>query len=325
MEPNGNSSGFSDQKTNKKIFTPSATMKPHGKSTAALAIAAKPNGKRAVSSAIPKKQKSDVALSSAHGDRVMFLRDVSRCPHETELRFLLINFWEARNPNTKELIGQELLLIDEEGAVIQGFVPAGRVGMYELTPGAVYKLPGFFGSRSKVTFRVADHSVTVSFSWNSDLSVLDNHPVPILQDRFWFHNYEEFQANCDHRVTFMTITDHTVLDEVDIANKRHLCVHVQTHVYDTIGHTHKFVVKVSDYNLKGKTQTITVTKILPPEVPLAISHLEEGTAQAMSDDVLKSGGEESGPSTGFEHSAGDRVRKSSENLESIEAKHSKSG
>ena len=36
---------------------------------------------------------------------------------------------------------------------------------------------------------------------------------------------------------------------------------------DTIGQTHKFIVKVSDHNLTGKTQTITVTKILPPEVP----------------------------------------------------------
>lgn len=73
------------------------------------------------------------------------------------------------------------------------------------------------------------------------------------------------------------------------------------------------------------TQTITVTKILPPEAPLAIAHLEEGTTPAVSDDVLKGVGDESGPSTSFEHSAGDRVRKSSESLESLEAKRSKSG
>ena len=30
-------------------------------------------------------------------------------------------------------------------------------------------------------------------------------------------------------VNGQTITEHTVLDEVDIAYKRHLCVHVQTH------------------------------------------------------------------------------------------------
>ncbi|KAL0825793.1 hypothetical protein Bca101_049470 [Brassica carinata] len=455
----------------------------------------------------------------------MFFRDVSFSPHEAELRFRLIHFWEARNLNTKELIGQEMLLIDEEGTVIQGFITAGRVGMYKLTSGSVYKLSNFFGSRSKVQFRVADHRATISFSWNSDLKVLENHPVQILEDRFRFHSYEEFHANCDRRVDLydyvghmklvngQTITDHTALDEVDIAEKRHLCVHVQTHdgpvmklylwdnaaskfwqkfisygrtptvllvttvnpkhlrgtlalasmassrvfmdtdvqptkdylawlssnldiankitaevvtkpepvtleelysyikqettkyiscggcnskaikgptslicnnkkcvkrevtgvpqyltkidVYDkseqsvfailgddgkeltgkhaselvakcfesneglgadhpvpvpqalldTIGHTHKFIVKVSDHNLTGKTQTITVTKILPPEAPLAIAHLEEGTTPAVSDDVLKGVGDESGPSTSFEHSAGDRVRKSSESLE----------
>ncbi|CAG7883495.1 unnamed protein product, partial [Brassica rapa] len=35
---------------------------------------------------------------------------------------------------------------------------------------------------------------------------------------------------------------------------------------NTIGQTHKFSVKVSDHNLTGKTQTITVTKILSPAV-----------------------------------------------------------
>ncbi|KAL0664636.1 hypothetical protein Bca4012_101474 [Brassica carinata] len=228
MESKGNSTVSSDQKTNEKTF-------------AASAIAAKPNGKSDVPSDIPKKQKSDVALSSAHGDRSMFFIDVSFGPHEVELRFRLIHFWEARNPNTKELIGQEMLLIDEEGTVIQGFITAGQVGMYKLTSGSVYKLSNFFGSRSKVQFRVADHRATISFSWNSDLKVLENHPVPILEDRFRFHSYEEFHANCDRIVDLydyvghmklvngQTITDHTALDEVDIAEKRHLCVHVQTH------------------------------------------------------------------------------------------------
>ncbi|KAG2288065.1 hypothetical protein Bca52824_047669 [Brassica carinata] len=74
-------------------------------------------------------------------------------------------------------------------------------------------------------------SATVLFSWNSDLSVLENHLVPILEDRFRFHSYEEFQANCECNgdlydyvghmklVNGQTITDHTVLDEVDIAEK----------------------------------------------------------------------------------------------------------
>ncbi|KAF2602894.1 hypothetical protein F2Q70_00025243 [Brassica cretica] len=134
-----------------------------------------------------------------------------------------------------------MLLIDQEGTVIQGFVPAGRVGTFDMVAGFVYNLSNFFGSRSKDQYRVADHVATVSFSWNTSLAVVENPPVLILDDRFRFHNYEEFKANCDSRgdlydyvghmnlVNGQTITDHMILDEVDIAEKRHLCVHVQTH------------------------------------------------------------------------------------------------
>ncbi|KAF3571208.1 hypothetical protein F2Q69_00060992 [Brassica cretica] len=194
----------------------------------------KPNEKSDVSSANPMNPNAVTALPSAHGDQVMLFRDVSLGPREAELMFRLIHLWEARNPNTKILIGQEMLLIDEEGTLIQGFVPAGHVGTYKLISGSVYKLSNFFGSRSKVQYRVADHSATVSFTWNSALTFLENPPVLILEDRFRFHSYEEFKVNCDSKgdlydyvchmklVNGHTITKHTVLDEIDIAEKRHL-------------------------------------------------------------------------------------------------------
>ncbi|KAG2257983.1 hypothetical protein Bca52824_077277 [Brassica carinata] len=487
MEPTGNSPDSSDRKTGKKIVASSATVKPNGKSISSSAIA-----KTDVSSPVPVKPNVATDLSSVHADQVMLFRDVSFGPREAELRFRLIHFWEARNPLTKTLIGQEMLLIDEE-------------------------LNNFFGSRSKVQYRVADHIATVSFTWNSDLAVLDNPPVPFPEDRFRFHGYEEFRANCDSKgdlydyvghmklVNGQTISDHIVLDEVDISEKWHICVHVQTHdgpvmklyiwdkaasdfcqkfksyggtpivllvttvnpkhlgagtlalttmsssrvfmdadvqpskdylewlssnsdianrvaaevvtkpetvtlgeifsyikqegskvawfectatiddvvqgsawyyiscggcnskavkgptsltcnskkcgkrevtgvaqyltkisVYDeseqavfvVLGDAGKeltgkhasalvvsyfekrrFVVKVSDHNLTGKTQTLTVTKILPPEAPQPIEHLEE----------------KANPSRGFEDAAGDMVRKASERLESGEAKRPKSG
>ncbi|CAN6985687.1 unnamed protein product [Brassica oleracea var. botrytis] len=198
MEPTGDSPDSSDRKTGKKIIASSATMKPNGKSIASFAIV-----KTAVSSTIPVKPNVATTLSSAHAEQVMFFRDVSFGPREAELRFRLIHFWEARNPLTKTLIGQEMLLINGEGTAIQGFVPAGRVGTFDLTDGVVYKLSNFFG--------------------------------------FMFHGYEEFKANCDSKgdlydyvghmklVNGQTISDHIVLDEVYISVKRHLCVHVQTH------------------------------------------------------------------------------------------------
>ncbi|KAL0834185.1 hypothetical protein Bca101_086074 [Brassica carinata] len=456
---------------------------PSWKSTGSSAIVMKPNGKSPVSSA-PSSARGDhgkspvlSALSSACGDQVMLFRDVSLGPHEADLRFRLIHFWEARNPNSKTLIGQEMLLIDEE------------------------------------------------------LSVIDNPPVAFHEDRFSFYSYEEFQANCDRKIDLYdyvghmklvnghAITECMVLDEVDIAEKRHLCVHVQTHggpvmklylwdhavsdfceklksyggtpsvllvttvnpkhlggtlaltsmsssrvfmdadvqpsrdylgwlssnsdiankinaeivtkpeiatlaelfsyikletakvawfectatiddvvrgsawyyiscggcnskavkgptslicnnkkcdksvvtgvaqyltrinVYDksehavfcnegveadqcvpvpqalldTIGQTHKFIVKVSDHNLTGKTQTITVTKVFPPEAPHHVALLEEHSVPSTSDDVLKSVREESGPIRGLDGTVGERVRKASAGMESDEAKRPKSG
>ncbi|XP_048610996.1 uncharacterized protein LOC111198356 isoform X2 [Brassica napus] len=132
-----------------------------------------------------------------------------------------------------------MIWIYRQGTVIQGFVPAGRVGTFDLSAGSVYKLTNFFGSRSKIQYRVADHSATVSFSWNSSLSVFENPPVLFPVDRFRFHSYDEFRANCDSKgdlydyvghmklVNGQTISEHMVLDEADIAEKRHLCVHVQ--------------------------------------------------------------------------------------------------
>ncbi|KAF3577336.1 hypothetical protein DY000_02029070 [Brassica cretica] len=206
MESTGNSSVSGDRKTSKK--------------TVASSVTAKPNGKSPVLSTNPMNPNTVTALSSAHANQVMFFRDVSLRPREAELRFRLIHLWE--------------------GSVIQGFVPAGRVGTFDLVAGSVYNLRNFFGSRNKAQFSVADHIAIVSFSWNSDLSVLENPLVLIPEDRFRFHSFEEFMATCDSKgdlydyvghmrlVNGQTITDHTVLDEVAIAEKRHLCVHVQT-------------------------------------------------------------------------------------------------
>ncbi|CAG7898233.1 unnamed protein product, partial [Brassica rapa] len=81
----------------KTLETRSMAMKPHGKSI----------------------------VSSDYDEKVLFLKDLSLGPHEAQLRFRLIHFWEAWNPLKKTLIGMEMLLIDEQGTVIQGFISPG--------------------------------------------------------------------------------------------------------------------------------------------------------------------------------------------------------
>ncbi|KAL0864537.1 hypothetical protein Bca101_043655 [Brassica carinata] len=195
----------------------------------------------ASSGAVNTSVSSDNSSNPNGGGQVLFFRNVSLGLSESKLRFRLIHSWEARNPYTKVLIGQEMLLIDEEGTAIQGFIPAGRVGTFKLIAGSVYELTNFFGSRNKEQYPVADHIAIVTFTWNTDLSVLDDPPVRIPEDRFRFRSLDEFRANCDSKgglydyvghirlLNGQTLTDHTVLDEVDITEKRHLCVHVQAH------------------------------------------------------------------------------------------------
>ncbi|KAH0896420.1 hypothetical protein HID58_045988 [Brassica napus] len=156
----------------------------------------------------------------------------SKIPPETQLRFRLINFWEARNPIKKTLIGLKMLLIDEQGTVIQEFISPGR---------SVYKLNNLYGSKNKSVYRVADHIATVSLSWNSEMSVLHEIPSSFDEDRFRFHSYEDFDANCDLKGDFYDVLGHMklvngqtlielpILDEVEIATTRHVMVHVQSH------------------------------------------------------------------------------------------------
>ena len=87
----------------------------------------------------------------------------------------------------------------QQGTVIQGFIPPGRIKKYlpDLKQGSVYRLNNFYGSKNKPMYRVADHFATVSFTWNSELSVLHEIPTSFDEDRFRFHSYEDFEANCD--------------------------------------------------------------------------------------------------------------------------------
>ncbi|KAG2242611.1 hypothetical protein Bca52824_095548 [Brassica carinata] len=94
---------------------------------------------------------------------------------------------------------------------------------------------------------------------------------------------------------------------------------------DTIGQTRKFIVKVSNYNLTGKTQTLTVTKVLTPEDPEFEGNLEENVAVPDAQKTLQNGVAEDGPSTCFEESDGERVKRAADNVEAEEPKRAKCG
>ncbi|KAH0879156.1 hypothetical protein HID58_066550 [Brassica napus] len=134
------------------------------------------------------------------GEAIAF-KDVTFGPHEGEIRFCLIHFWEAWNVQTKE-------------NVIHGFIPYGRIETYlrHMKAGGTYQLNKFFGSKSKPIYRVAEPDVTISFSWNSVLSDLEDNYVGHIK-----------------LVNGQVLSDVPLLDEAEIAASRRVDLHVQTH------------------------------------------------------------------------------------------------
>nr|VDC67378.1 unnamed protein product [Brassica rapa] len=215
-----------------------ASMKPIGQSgVSGDSSSTKRHGKAVVCSDVP----------SDNSDRVVFFKDVTFGPQEDELRFRLIHFWEAKHAFSKILMGLEMLLVDAEGTVIQGFIPPSRMDTYlrHMKPGSTYRLTNFFGSKTKKVYRVADPDVTIAFSWKSVLSDLTDTSTWFPEDRFRFHGYEQFEAACDLKgdlyvfiadfighiklVNEQALNESFVLDEVEIASDRRILVHVQTH------------------------------------------------------------------------------------------------
>ncbi|KAL0804652.1 hypothetical protein Bca101_097142 [Brassica carinata] len=186
-------------------------------------------------SGVPNSKKLNGNAVVSASDEVLFFKDVKFGPQEGELRFRLIHFWEARNALTKVLFGLEMLLIDGQGTLIQGFISPNRIETYlpHMFAGSVYRHNNFYGSNSKSVYRVAEQDVTIAFTWNSVLSVLENSPVPFPEDRLQFYGYEEFEAAyyVSHvkLANEQALSDSLVLDEVEIASSRRILVHVQTH------------------------------------------------------------------------------------------------
>nr|VDC77672.1 unnamed protein product [Brassica rapa] len=142
-------------------------------------------------------------VSSDYDEKVLFLKDLSLGPHEAQLRFRLIHFWEAWNPLKKTLIGMEMLLIDEQGTVIQGFISPGRNETYlpKMKRGSVYKLDNFYGSRNKSVFGLLIILLLCRSHGTSELTVLLDCPSQFDDDRFGFIHMKSFRLTAISKET----------------------------------------------------------------------------------------------------------------------------
>ncbi|WZZ65328.1 hypothetical protein YC2023_076698 [Brassica napus] len=120
---------------------------------------------------------NQTADTTVHASPPFFFRHVSEGPGDSKLLFKLIYFLEARN-NLKGgiLIGLELQMIDEE-----------------------------------VMYRVADQKLVICFTHTSVLKKLEENIEAILDQRFKFHSYADFEANCDLRGDLHDVVGHLKL------------------------------------------------------------------------------------------------------------------
>ncbi|XP_048608427.1 uncharacterized protein LOC125584262 [Brassica napus] len=173
----------------------------------------------------------------------MSFKDVKFGAHGCELRFRLIHLWEARNVVTKTLIGLEMFLIDQEG-----FIPAGRIDTYlpHMKVGGIYRLNSFYGSNNKTLYRVAEPSVTITFSSYSVLSDLEDNYVGHIK-----------------LVNGQVLNDSLVLDDAEIASSRRVLLHVQTH--DCTSGTRLPLILVENFKASGGAASVILVTTLNPK------------------------------------------------------------
>ncbi|CAN6822573.1 unnamed protein product [Brassica oleracea] len=99
----------------------------------------------------------------------------------------LIRFWDSRNIHKNgEFMGITILLLDEQGSVIHGFIPANRASQFRsyLKAGSIVRLDGFEVARVPHMYKITEHQFVIRFIPSTRIvEVLADAPV-IRSDKF---------------------------------------------------------------------------------------------------------------------------------------------
>ncbi|CAN6820436.1 unnamed protein product, partial [Brassica oleracea] len=204
----------------------------------------------------------------------LLFRHVSPGPGDSTLQFRLLHFWEARK-NVKGgpgiLLGIEMLMIDAEGTLTQGFFGQNRRNQYEkeLQRGRIYTLTNFYASNSKVMYHVADQRLVICISHASALSKDEVDIEGVLTERFRVLSFSNFEANCDLRGDLHDVVGHLklvdgqalhqrpVLCTKDDSASRKVMVHLQLKELTTNPYATSLVNPVEVV----KAETLTISEI----------------------------------------------------------------
>ncbi|CAN6860572.1 unnamed protein product [Brassica oleracea] len=109
----------------------------------------------------------------------------------------LLRFWEARNAKKgSELMGLDMLLLDDQSSLIQASVSVHRLNTFRelLREGAMYELSGFDVTRSNSHFKLCDSVVSIRLNEFTKLVEVAAVANPIPTEMFRFRTLEELMA-----------------------------------------------------------------------------------------------------------------------------------
>ncbi|XP_048602061.1 uncharacterized protein LOC125580854 [Brassica napus] len=167
----------------------------------------------------------ETAIRTSESSPPLLFRQVSPGPGDSTMQFRLLHLWDAHK-NVKGgpwiLLGIEMLMIDAEGTLAQGFIGQNRRNQYEkeLQRGRIYTLTNFYASNNKVMYNVADQRLVICISHASALSKVEENIEGILTERFMVHSFSDFEANCDFRGDLHDVVGHLKLVDGQVLHQR---------------------------------------------------------------------------------------------------------
>ncbi|ESQ50127.1 hypothetical protein EUTSA_v10002234mg [Eutrema salsugineum] len=106
----------------------------------------------------------------------------------------LLRFWEARNVKKGgELMGVDMLLLDEKATLIQGSISVHRLNTFKhlMHEGGIYAISGFDVTRSNPQFKLSDSNISIRFTEQTTFVEIFDPNSPIPTDMFRFRSHDE--------------------------------------------------------------------------------------------------------------------------------------
>ncbi|CAN6917772.1 unnamed protein product, partial [Brassica oleracea] len=216
----------------------------------------------------------ETAIRTSESSPPLLFRQVSPGPGDSTMQFRLLHLWDAHK-NVKGgpwiLLGIEMLMIDAEGTLAQGFIGQNRRNQYEkeLQRGRIYTLTNFYASNNKVMYNVADQRLVICISHASALSKVEENIEGILTERFMVHSFSDFEANCDFRGDLHDVVGHLKLVDGQVLHQRPvLCTNEDSASRKVMVHlqlkeltTNPFVTSLVNPVEVVKAETLTISEI----------------------------------------------------------------